>query len=315
MHPTIAQHIEAFRQQQRVSAGSVIASMFGDAILPRGGRIWLGSLIALLAPLDINERLVRTSVFRLAKDEWLAKEATGRRADYLLTPAGCRRFEQASEHIYASNTPLWDRRWRLILAVGELDAKTRDGLRRALFWQGFGLLAPNCFIHPSVDLAEAFDALATEGFQAQLRQLMPLQAAGTGFADSVSEVELVQAAWDLDELGQAYQDFLARYQPLLEALRHWAAPQADEEAAFLMRTLLIHDYRKLLLRDPDLPDVLLPQGWPGHKARTLCKALYRRLLAPSERHLDRIMRTANGDTPQALPSLLRRFQADDPLAP
>ena len=48
------QHIEAFQQQRRIQAGSLIVSVFGDAILPRGGRIWLGSLIRLLAPLNVN---------------------------------------------------------------------------------------------------------------------------------------------------------------------------------------------------------------------------------------------------------------------
>ena len=40
---------------------------FCDAILPRGGRVWLGSLIRLLEPLELNERLVRTSVFVWSK--------------------------------------------------------------------------------------------------------------------------------------------------------------------------------------------------------------------------------------------------------
>ena len=88
-------------------------SVFGDVVLPRGGRIWLGSLIKLLEPLQINERLIRTSVFRLAKEEWLRTEPHGRRSDYLLTPTGLRRFEEASRHIYASNHLAWDRRWRL----------------------------------------------------------------------------------------------------------------------------------------------------------------------------------------------------------
>ena len=89
-----------------MNAGSLIISLFGDAVLPRGGRIWLGSLIGLLAPLDLNERLIRTAVFRLVKEEWMQSEALGRRADYTLTPAGLRRFEESARHIYAAATPL-----------------------------------------------------------------------------------------------------------------------------------------------------------------------------------------------------------------
>ena len=155
--------LDDFRQQGRVQAGSLIISVFGDAILPRGSRIWLGSLIRLLKPLELNERLVRTAVFRLAKEEWLRTEPYGRRTDYLLTPSGQRRFEEASRHIYASSAPLWDRRWRLIVTVGELTPKEREALRSALFWQGFGTLGGDCYVHPSADLSAAFDALLAEG--------------------------------------------------------------------------------------------------------------------------------------------------------
>ena len=86
MLPPIQKRLDDFRRQGRVQAGSLIISVFGDAVLPRGSRIWLGSLIRLLEPLELNERLGRTSVFRLAKEEWLRTEPSGRRADYLLTP-------------------------------------------------------------------------------------------------------------------------------------------------------------------------------------------------------------------------------------
>ncbi len=107
MNPTrrvtdlLAERIDAFRQLRRVQAASLIMTVFGDTVLPRGGRIWLGSLIRLLEPLDLNERLVRTSVFRLVKEGWLAAETVGRRSNYLLTPSGRRQFEEASRHIYA----------------------------------------------------------------------------------------------------------------------------------------------------------------------------------------------------------------------
>ena len=106
----IQKRFDDFRQLNRVHAGSLIISVFGDAVLPRGGRIWLGSLIRLLEPLGLNERLVRTSVFRLAREGWLRSEPAGRRTDYLLTPSGQQRSEEASRHIYASSTPQWDRR-------------------------------------------------------------------------------------------------------------------------------------------------------------------------------------------------------------
>lgn len=312
-HP-IAARLDDFRQQTRVQATSLIISLFGDAVAPHGGRIWLGSLIRLLEPLGLSERLVRTSVFRLAKDGWLRTEAHGRRADYVLTPAGRRRFDEASRHIYASHAPLWDRRWRLILVVGELDPKERDGLRRALFWQGFGVLDASTFIHPSADLGAAFDALVAEGFSGLLGKLMPLLAAESRFELSASDAELVRRAWNLDALAQAYAKFVSAYLPILAELRRERHAAVDAEDAFLLRTLLIHDYRRLLLRDPELPEVLLPADWSGQQARLLCRELYRRLRAPSEAHLEAHLRLADGSFPAFDAAQPARFPEDDPLA-
>lgn len=310
----IKTRLDDFRQQRRVQAGSLIISVFGDAILPRGGRIWLGSLIRLLEPLELNERLVRTSVFRLAKEEWLRTETVGRRADYVLTNSGRRRFEEASRHIYASHAPLWDRRWRLILAVGELEPKERERIRQALFWQGFGVLGSDCFVHPSADLTAAFDALVAEGLGDQLDRLMPLLAADSRSGLSANDADLVRRAWNLEALAAAYSGFVAAYLPILAELRRDRQAEVDAESAFLLRTLLIHDYRRLLLRDPELPEVLLPADWPGQKARLLCKELYRRLIGPSELHLDQLLQLADGAVPEADPTLVERFPTDDPLA-
>lgn len=314
MSDLVDQRLNAFRQQRRVQAGSLIITMFGDAILPRGGRIWLGSLIRLLEPLELNERLIRTSVFRLAKDEWLRTETIGRRADYVLTPSGRRRFEEASRHIYASHAPLWDRRWRLILVVGELEGKVRDQVRRALFWQGFGALGTDCFVHPSADLSSVLDALIAEGLSSSLASLLPLFAADSRSAQSASDADLVSRAWDLGMLADAYSQFVATYRPILEELRRDHLATINDQDAFLLRMLLIHDYRRLLLRDPELPEVLLPAEWPGQQARLLCKELYKRLEMASNRHLDQLLCLADGSVPVVDSSLAERFSQYDPLS-
>lgn len=310
----VVARIEEFRQLRRVQASSLIITVFGDAVLPRGGRIWLGSLIRLLEPLDLNERLVRTSVFRLVKDAWLAAETVGRRSNYLLTPSGRRRFEEASSHIYASRAPLWDRRWRLILVVNDLDPKVREQVRRTLFWQGFGMVGGNCFIHPSSNLVDAIDTLAADGLSAALPSLMPMVAADFHSAMAASDADLVSRAWDLGGLAGEYADFVRRYQPILEQLRSSPPAEAEDEHAFLLRILLIHDYRRLLLRDPELPEVLLPAGWPGQQARLLCKELYGRLETASGRHLDRHFRLADDSTPDKDAGLPERFPDFDPIS-
>ncbi len=51
-----------------IRAKSMVVTIFGDIIESYGGKIWLGNLISLVNLFGISERLLRTSVFRLALD-------------------------------------------------------------------------------------------------------------------------------------------------------------------------------------------------------------------------------------------------------
>jgi phenylacetic acid degradation operon negative regulatory protein len=81
----------------------------------------------------------------------------------------------------------------------------------------------------------------------------------------------------------------------------------DPEIGFIVRTLLIHEYRRLHLRDPLLPARLLPADWPGLKAAELCRSIYARVFAASEAHLSAVAARIDGALPGADASILRRF--------
>ncbi|HLO62696.1 MAG TPA: PaaX family transcriptional regulator C-terminal domain-containing protein, partial [Azonexus sp.] len=187
-------------------------------------------------------------------------------------------------------------------------------VRRALFWQGFGALGTDCFVHPSAELSSVLDALIAEGLSSSLASLLPLFAADSRSAQSASDADLVSRAWDLAMLAGAYSEFVATYRPILEELRRDHLATISDQDAFLLRMLLIHDYRRLLLRDPELPEVLLPAEWPGQQARLLCKELYKRLETASNRHLDQLLCLADGSVPVVDSSLAERFSQYDPLS-
>ena len=180
-----------------------------------------------------------------------------------------------------------------------------------MFWQGFGVLGADCFVHPSADLSAAYDALVAEGLTDYLGRLMPLLATDARAGLPTNDADLVARAWNLDALAGAYGEFVATYRPVLTEVRGDRLAEVADEDAFLLRTLLIHDYRRLLLRDPELPDVLLPVDWPGEKARRLCQALYRRLAPASEGHLDKLLTLADGSNPPRDPAYAARFSQDD----
>jgi phenylacetic acid degradation operon negative regulatory protein len=282
----------------RPRAKSLLLTIWGDVIAPHGGAVWLGSLIRLTAPLGLNERLVRTGVHRLVGDGWLAATPLGRRSYYSLTEFGRRGVQDtAHRRIYAAARVPWNGAWHLVLTgLGAIQAPTRELLKRELRWLGYGAVTPGVFAHPGGDLEALGRLLARLGVQDQV-QVMNAQAAGTH--------ELLRGSWDLDALADAYRRYLEHFRPVWQACE--AAPSLDPVHGFLARTLAIHEYRRIVLRDPELPDELLPADGAGAAARALCRNLYRLTTAAAEAHLMAMLETAEGPLPEAAPYFWQRF--------
>lgn len=290
--------VRRFRRQRPLRGGSLIITIFGDAIAPRGGAVSLGSLIRLAEPFGLTERLVRTSVARLATEGWLVARRNGRLSEYRLTPGGAQRFAQATERIYAENPRTWDGRWTL-LVLPPGTARERERIREELRWLGFGQIAPGLLAHAGMDLAQA---------KQRLRELdapddvLVLEASTS---DVAADRKLVEKGWDLQELARRYRRFVDAFQPIASAAgtRRIAQPQT----AFIVRTLLIHEYRKIHLRDPLLPPALLPPDWVGLQAYELCRELYGKVFAAAEEFLSATAATIEHPLPPADPTAYARF--------
>lgn len=304
----IAQWVGDFLRDRQVRANSLIITVYGDSIAPHGGSVWLGSFIKLVQPLGLNDRLVRTSVFRLTKDLWLESEHIGRRSYYGLTATGRRRFEHAHRRIYFQPKTLWEGDWQLVLTAGsELSAAQREAMRKELLWEGFGLIAPGVLAHPSANLESLMDILQGTGVK---DKVAVLRAKSVGELSGRPLRELVRECWNLGSVAQNYKLFLDRFRPVLRALKN--ARELDPEQCFVVRTLLMHEYRRTLLRDPQLPEQLLPMDWPGGAARLLWRELYVLTQKEAENHLMSVLETASGRLPEAAPYFFERFGGPDP---
>ncbi|HLI12502.1 MAG TPA: phenylacetic acid degradation operon negative regulatory protein PaaX [Alphaproteobacteria bacterium] len=291
--------------QTTPKAKSLIVTVFGDAIAPHGGTVWLGSLIALMAPFGVNERLVRTAVLRLSREDWLVSRQLGRRSYYSFTENGRRRFEDAHRRIYAAHRSPWTGEWLLVsTAADTLTPAERERLRTELAWLGFGALASGLFAHPSVD-PEALRHVLQD--LALVDRVVAMRARRDAITSEAALRNLVRRAWDLEALSRDYGDFLDRFRPAWHALEATPAETLDPAACFLIRVLLIHEYRRVLLRDPQLPEELLPGDWAGRAARLLCRNIYRRAALPAERHLMAIPEAAEGPFPEAASYFNDRF--------
>jgi phenylacetic acid degradation operon negative regulatory protein len=297
-----AQLVERFRRQRPLRAGSLIVTIFGDSIVPRGGAIALGSLIRLGAPFGLNERLVRTSTARLAHEGWVEARRVGKRSEYRLSSGGRERFAEATERIYGAPQASWSERWTLIVLPALPEAERRR-LRKELAWQGFGELCGGVFAHP--EHAARVEGIGGRGGPHIGGTKLPARALvfEASLASPATPAPLVDLGWDLKDLARRYKRFANRFEPASTALR----TPPDPETGFILRTLLIHEYRRLHLRDPLLPERLLPADWPGIRAAQLCRAIYGQVFAASETYLSEAAADLEGALPPAERSTLERF--------
>lgn len=275
--------VAALHAQPRLRVWSLVVTFLGDAIVPRGGRAALTQIQAVMDRLAIDAGAVRTAMSRLASDGWVTREKEGRLAFYRLAAEGRHAFDEATRRIYASGPPAWNGQWSVLVGTPDL-SDLRAG---ALAENGYLRIAPTVFLRP--------DATGLKD-EAGLADRM-LAISGTG---SPMPADLA-ALWASDALAESYRRFIRVWSPLADALSQGVklAP-LDAMAA---RTLLVHDWRRLVLRDACLPEVMMPADWPGGQSRTLARRIYAPLVAPSEDWL-----TGEGVAPQRDPlAFAQRF--------
>src|SRR5881227_1690560 len=143
-HP-LARIIEQLKREPS-RTGSIVITVFGDAIMPRGGSVWLGTLLEFFKSLEVDSGVVRTAMSRLAADGWLERSKVGRNSFYRLAQKGWHTFDVAAKHIYNPHPAEWTGRFELLLIANATD---RDASREALKEAGFGSPLPGVWIAPS----------------------------------------------------------------------------------------------------------------------------------------------------------------------
>lgn len=258
--PSAADLVARLTDRVDRSARSVLVTVFGDTIAPLGGEVWLSDLFELMAPFDYSERLVRTSLSRLVADDWCVSVRDGRRSRYRLTEGAQRATEEAEQRIYHRSRRAWTGTWTLVL-VPDGDAVV-DELR----WNGFARLAPGVHALPHDPDGRHRRVVERLG----LRGRHPVADATFADVSVLAAEDRLTDGFDLGGLVEDYWTFCEAFGPVADAGLETMTPAE----AFALRTLLVHEFRRLRLRDPELPGELLPSPWAGDEAFDVAAAAY-----------------------------------------
>lgn len=251
----------------RLRVWSLVITLFGDAIVPRGGKAGLSVLQAVMTRLGVENGALRTAMSRLAADGWVEREKSGRNSIYALAASGRHAFDEATRRIYAAGPPEWDGRWSVAIA---LPGASPDDPEVALNASGFVSAGGNTWVRAETNAQPALpDSLTNVLVLTAQASAVPREA---------------EQFWQLEEIAAAYDVLAERFAGLGRALE--AGERLEPLEAMAARTLLVHDWRRAVLHDPGLPAELQPDGWPGEMARTLVRSIYTKLAATSESWLD-----------------------------
>ena len=268
---TLDQLIERLHGEGRLRVWSLAVTVFGDAVAPRGGSIAMSDLSAILERLGAEPGAIRTALSRLARDGYVEREKEGRRSFYRLAPSAASEFETAASRIYAAQPPEWSGVWTV--AMGPEPTPPPSGFIR---------IAPGAWVAPG---------------EAETPREMFAITGGSGAPPD----------WARDVLSPP--ELSARYGALIEAWVNFAPESLSALDAISARALLIHDWRRILLRDAPLPRALRPANWLGAEARDLVADIYRRLAPASEAWLSNCDAPGDGALPPPGEDFAARFSA------
>jgi phenylacetic acid degradation operon negative regulatory protein len=257
-----------------MQARSALFDLYGDYLRPRGGRAPVAALVRLLAPLGIAAPAVRTAVSRMVRQGWLHPLRLSSGPGYLLTPKAARRLDEAAARIYRTTKVTWDGTFDLIVIDAPGPRPDRTRLAANLAFLGYGNIDDATWV--ATRPAEEVEGLLGEA-GLRYERFTASHASGTAGASA-----LVRRAWNLDEIGGAYEQFVRELRPVVASVTE----SSTDEEAYAVRFRLVHAWRTFLFRDPQLPPSLLPERWAGLAAAAFFDRHASRLRPAADRYVD-----------------------------
>lgn len=239
-NPDLARAIELLTPDGPPRVWSLIVTVFGDTLGPEGFEIGAGPLSRLLEPAGVTGQAMRVALHRLKRDGWIEARRDGRSGFYRLHPDRQMDVALASALVYAFG-PTRSAGWYLRLTEPGQDGSAGIEVAPGLHLQ-FGMASQH-------DAPDHLDLVPSAKAPNWMRQRICSDA-------------------DAEEFRQLFQA-LSRVEALIGPEPDVAGPEA-----MTLRFLIVHGWRRLILRHPGIPDELFPDGCP----RAICRFCVGRLL-------------------------------------
>ena len=230
---------------------SLLVTVFGDLAQNNGDVIDGPVLSALMADMGIKPEATRVALHRLRNDEWIVSIKNGRISQHRLTARGRHESAAANPRIY--NQPNQSpKTWKLVI-LETASAHSRKTMERL----GFAPLMSRVYLGP-IDAITPDDAM-----------ILDPQSIPTWLSLQFEPADLLQDYATLHDALLALRTALGDTNSLTP--RNTA----------VLRCLIVHSWRRLVLKHPDLPRDLYSKSWRGHECRVLVSDLLIKLPKPN----------------------------------
>lgn len=247
--------VERLTDPQNLRVWSIIVSLFGDLAQQPGARLGGGALGRLIGPIGIKPEAIRVALHRLRKDGWLQSERSGRESQHFLSEFGRAQSAAVTPRIYTRD-PVAPGDCHLLIADEAAGIQTLDDL---LLTENHISIARNAALGSGAVPQNCDDLLV---FAVQPRAVPGWMKARVWPPELNRDCQSL-----LDDLGAV----LATSPPTPPTLLQTAT----------LRTLVVHRWRRVVLRHADLPRAYFPADWPGPACREAVFDLLDRLPRPA----------------------------------
>lgn len=241
-HPLAQQLIKKLHDEGRLRVWSIIITVLGDVGEPMGGKISIADLITICGHMDIEPQAVRTAMSRLSKEGWVKSTAdANRRAIYVPTTASRHKFLDAAHQIYAPVNDAKNINW-VYGILPKTSAKKRQSIIKAL---------------------SAITPIWIDGMMAIWPKHMTAHLP-KDIEDSLilfDEKPRLGASITLSIEPQPHAEFCQDLIKLINNLDK-ARGHISPEDGLVLRVLLVHFWRRLVLRYPHISAPLDQNIWP-----------------------------------------------------
>lgn len=237
---------------------SLLVTIFGELAQEKGARISGVMLTNVRELIGIKPEAMRVALHRLRKDGWIENERNGRTSTYFLTDWGRAQSGEASPRIYAPN-PAAKQAWLVLTDPGQPQSHSGD----SGVWVASNLLLT------------ADERTQSEAFITKLNPDKPLP---NWMRNKVCDNKTL-------ENSRAFAVTLEMVQAQLNS-----GPDLSILESAVFRVLVVHAWRRIVLKAPILPDFVFPMDWRGPVCRLHVSELLTQFPKHSLAELENAMR-------------------------